>query len=84
MTEMTTFTLTPSEQHAGWKLKYSHKNGIQCDNKSLKRIVEVSKHRIGNRTTWSASYMIYGGHIKDLEGMTKKRALEVAHTLMQT
>ena len=84
MAEKTTFTLTTAEQHAGWELKYSDKNGIQCDNKQLDRIVEVSKHRIGNKTTWSASYMKCGGHIKDIGSLTKKRALEVAHTLMQT
>ena len=84
MTEKTTFSLTPTEQHVGWELKYADKNGIQCDNKSLERIVEVSKHKIGNKTTWSASYMVYGGHIEDIEGLNKKRALEVAHTLMMT
>ena len=83
MVEMN-FTLTTAEQHSGWILKYADKNGIKCDNKSLERIVEVSKHVIKNKTTWSASYMKYGGHIKDIEGLAKKRALEVAHTLIQT
>ena len=78
------FTLTPAEQRAGWELKYADKNGLLCDNKSLKRIVEVSKHKIGNKTTWSAQYMKYGGHVKDVEGLNKKKALEVAHTLINT
>ena len=84
MTEMTNFTLTPAEQHAEWELKYSDKNGMQCNNQTLERIVEVSKHRVGNKTTWSASYMKYGGHVKDHDGLNKKKAFELAHTLMNT
>ena len=76
------FNLTLTELRAGWRLKYSDKNGILCDNKTLERIVEVSKHRIGTKTTWSASYMIYGGHIKDIDDLTNKRALELTHALM--
>lgn len=83
MTEIN-FTLTPAEYHAGWELKYADKKGLLCDNKSLERIVEVSKHRIGNKTTWSASYMKYGGHVKDIERLNKKKASELAHTLMKT
>lgn len=83
MTEIN-FTLTHAEKHAGWELKYADQKGLLCDNKSLKRIVEVSKHRIGNKTTWSASYMKYEGHIKDIEGLNKKKAFELAHTLMNT
>lgn len=83
MTKTTSFTLTPAEEHAKWKLKYSDKNGVLYDNKSLERIVEVSKHRIGNKTTWSAAYMKYGGHITDHNGLNKKGALKIAHLLMK-
>lgn len=81
---MTNFNLTPAEQHAGWELKYADQKGLLCDNKSLERIVEVSKHRIGNKTTWSASYMKYEGYVKDHDELNKKTAFELAHTLMNT
>lgn len=77
------FSLTHTEQNSGWELKYTTKNGIQCKNLSLGKIIELSKHNIRHLNhRWRVSVFNKDGSIDDTDKLKKTEAFELAHTLM--
>ena len=74
----TTFSLTPTEQKAGWELKYSIKNGAHCKNALLNKDLVISK----GLNKWNVAFAGKDRFVDDTDGLQKTTAFELAHTLM--